>query len=488
MIRTRRPAIAGRPIAAGAPVATVSNMPKTIRPEHRRWYALALLCLCQFMVVLDFSIVNVALPQIQNGLGFSTAGLQWVISAFEIPFASFLIFGGRCADLLGRRALLFGGLVAFTLGNLLSALSTSPMHLIMSRALQGLGGAFVSPTALSLITVTFAEGHERNRALGYYSTVGALGFSAGMILGGVLVQLAGWAGVFYANVGFGLIALLLTPWQVRDTAHKAVVRHFDLGGALALTAGLTMFIFTISALPTWGAVAPMTLGSLVLALALLAGFVVIERRSQEPLMPLRYFHRRSLVAANLAGLMFSLTAAGEVLVMSLWLENVLHLSALQTGLAFLPQGILSMVIAHFVPGWVHAWGSKRFMTGGMAVVGLGIVLAAFLQPAQGYWPVIFPATLLIGSGVIVTVVAATITAVSGIRDEDQGVASGLLNTAIEIGAGIGAAVVAAVLALATPAHGSPGLGGYSAALIVMGALALLAAALLFWLTPARAAA
>src|ERR671931_731045 len=298
---------------------------------NRRWSALALIVTAQFMVILDVAIVNVALPSIKSDLGFSQTNLQWVISAYAILFGGVLLLGGRLADLLGRRRLFVGGLALFTVSSLLCGLAWSEASLIALRAVQGLGAALLAPAALSLLVTTFAEGRERNLALGIYGAASGSGAAAGVLLGGVLTSYLSWSWIFFINVPVGVAAILLTPILLQESRADLAHRHFDFAGAASVTSGLMLLVYAMTRATSDGWGASTTLGLLAGAIALIAGFVAVELRSPSPLLPLRIFRLRTLASANVAMAIVGAVAFSEFFVLTLYLQDVLDYSAVETG-------------------------------------------------------------------------------------------------------------------------------------------------------------
>ena len=311
--------------------------------NNRRWSALALIVTAQFMVILDVAIVNVALPSIQVDLGFSQTSLQWVISAYAIMFGGTLLLGGRLADLLGRRRLFLAGLALFSASSLLCGLAWSDESLIAFRAVQGLGGAMLAPAALSLLVTTFVDGRERNTALGIYGAASGSGAAAGVLLGGVLTSYLSWPWIFFINVPVGLAAIALTPWLLRESRAELDHRHFDLAGAATITAGLMLLVYALTRATTDGWGTPVTLGLLASSVGLVFAFVGIELRSRAPLLPMRIFRLPTLAAANTIMLLVGAVAFSEFFVLSLYMQDVLDYSALQSGVAFVAFALTVVV-------------------------------------------------------------------------------------------------------------------------------------------------
>jgi EmrB/QacA subfamily drug resistance transporter len=402
-------------------------------PNSRSWLTLMLLCAAQFMMLLDFSIVNVALPSMQRDLGFSQQNLQWIVSAYSLAFGGFLLLSGKAADLFGRRRVLTIGLGVFTLASLIGGLAQSQAILIAARAVQGLGAAIVSPTALSMLTTTFAEGTMRNRALSVWGAIAAGGFAVGVLLGGILTDALSWRWVMFVNVPIGLLTIFLTPILLPEIPAQSTRQKIDLLGAVTVTSGLVTLVYGLEQASGSGWGSAQTLILLAIALVLLAAFVWIEAHAQDPLVPLRVFRLQTLIGAN--SIVFSLT---------LYMQQVLNYSALQTGLAFLPQAIAAMVAAPISSHLATRFGTKMTLTGSMTLTAVGL-LHLSRMPVQGIFVRDFlPGSVIIGFGMVMTLVAVTIAATSGIQDREQGLASGLLNTSQRIGAALGLALLSTV--------------------------------------------
>ncbi len=323
--------------------------------NRRRWFGLALIVAAQFMVVLDVAIVNVALPSIKTDLHFSQESLQWVVTAYAILFGGLLLLGGRLADLLGRRRIFVAGLVLFTVSSLLNGLAWSEGSLIGFRALQGLGAALLSPAALSILTTTFAEGRERNLALGVWGAASGSGAAAGVLLGGALTSAFGWSWIFFVNVPAGAIVLALTPMLLRESRAALSLRRFDTAGAASITGGLIVLVYALTRAVQHGWGTAETIGLLAASAALVVAFGVIELRSKAPLLPLRIFRLRTLTASNISGLLLSAAVFSQIFLLTLYMQEVLHYSALQTGVAYvaltlsvIPFSGLAQALATFV--------------------------------------------------------------------------------------------------------------------------------------------
>jgi EmrB/QacA subfamily drug resistance transporter len=413
-------------------------------PDPRRWKALILICAAIFVVVLDIAIVNVALPSIGRDLHFAEKNLQWVITAYSLTFGGFLLLGGRAADLLGRRLIFMGGLVLFTVASLVCGLSTSDEMLIVARGVQGLGAAIVSPAALSIISTTFTEGSERNKALGAWGAVGGGGAAAGVLFGGILTKYLGWEWIFWVNVPVGILVLILTPIYVRESRREDVVHEYDPLGALTVTTGLIVLVYAISEAPDAGWASFRTIGLLVVSGLLLAFFVLWEWRERAPLMPLGIFRIRLLSAANFVAFLQAAGVYGSFLLLTLYMQQVLHFSALQTGFAFLATAGTAVLMAGPAQALTTRIGVKPVL-----VVGLGLLTAGILWYTQvdvdGSYPVdLLPGFLAVGIGLPFSFIPLTIAALAGVEDREAGLASGLLNTSQQVGGAIGTAVLSTV--------------------------------------------
>ena len=417
----------------------------------RRWLALLLLCAAQFMMVLDFSIVNVALSAIKQDLGFSQQNLQWIVSAYALAFGGFLLLGGRAADLFGRRRVFMFGLGLFTLASLVGGLAQTQWILIAARAVQGLGAAIVSPAALSILTTTFAEGQERNRALSLWGAIAAGGFAAGVLLGGILTDTFSWRAVMFVNVPIGLLTLVLTPLLLSESRERSATQQIDLLGAVTVTAGLVALVYGLEQASSVGWGSAQTLMLFSIALVLLAAFVWIEAHAQAPLIPLRVFRLRTLTGANLIGLLISAAIGSTIFILTLYMQQVLHYSALQTGLAFLPHAIAAMIAAPIASYLATRFGTKTTLIGSMTLAAVGLLHLSRIPVQGNFVRDLLPGTVIIGFGIVMTLVAVTIAATAGISDSEQGMASGLLNTSQQIGAALGLAILVAVATARTEA-------------------------------------
>jgi len=420
--------------------------------DRRRWLALAVIVAAQFMVVLDVAIVNVALPSIKNDLHFSQESLQWVITAYSIFFGGVLLLGGRLADLLGRRRLFMVGLALFTVSSLLDGLAWSETSLIVFRSLQGLGAALLSPAALSILTTTFREGRERNLALGIWGAASGSGGAAGVLLGGALVSGLSWSWIFFINVPVGIAVIALSPWLLRESRADLHHRHFDFAGAASITSGLMLLVYGLTRATLNGWATPETIGLLAGAAVLIAAFFVIELRSKAPLLPLRIFRLRTLTASNVSGLLMGGAIFSQFFLLTLYMQQVLHYSALQTGVGFAATTLAIVLFANVGQTLVTRLGIRPVLTSGLLLVAAALALLTQL-PAHGqyFWD-LFPAYLLSGVGMAFTFVPMTIAGLTGVAGADAGIASGLINTSRQIGGAVGLAAVSTIAAAAT-SHG-----------------------------------
>ena len=415
----------------------------TVTPDPRRWWALALLCGAFFMVILDANIVVVALPSIQAELGFSEQGLQWVISAYALTFAGLLLLGGRAADLLGRRRLFMVGLLLFTLASALCGLAWSPGALIGARAVQGIGAAIMTPTALSIVSTSF-EGTERNKALAIWGMNGAFGATAGYLIGGPLVDGPGWEWIFFINIPVGLIALALCPVLLRESRATTAGRSYDPAGALTITGALVVLVYALVEAPEAGWSSPQTVLLFAGAAALLAIFAVIESRHPAPLLPLRMLRSRTLVGANAVMLLFGTVAFGMPFVVTQYAQQVLGYSALEFGAGFVVTPVAAAAGMIVAQAAVARVGFRPVAATGMGLLGAGSLLLTQISVDGSYFDDIFLGVLVFGLGIGPAFATATIAALSGVAEQESGIASGLSNTAFQLGGALGVAIVSTV--------------------------------------------
>src|SRR6266511_1994524 len=450
---------------------------------------LALIAVAQFMVILDATIVNVALPTIKVDVGFSEQSLSWVLNAYTLIFGGFLLLGGRAADRLGRRRLFMAGIALFSGASLICGISQSEATLLIARGAQGLGGAMVSPAALSIILTTFAEGSERNRALGLWGAIAGAGGAAGLLLGGAIVEVLSWRWVFFVNVPIGAAVLLLAPRILAESRAEGVRGGYDVEGATAITLGTMALVFTLIKANAWGWGSARTLAGLALAAVLLVGFVWIEHRHENPLVPLRIFSNRSLAAADGTMLLLAAALFGVFFFCSLYLQQVLGYNALKTGVAYLPLTLTAIVASGLASSAVDRFTPKPVLVGGLLVGTVGFALFARLAAHGDYAGPVLPAMIVVGIGLGMSFVPITIAATSGVAAEDSGLASGLLNTTQQVGGSLGLAVLSAVSTsrISSAVHGGSTLpaalthgftGAFTVSAIVCGAAAVLAIVLL----------
>jgi EmrB/QacA subfamily drug resistance transporter len=413
-------------------------------PDPRRWWALALLCGAFFMVILDAAIVTVALPSIEAELGFSAQGLQWVVSAYALTFAGLLLLGGRAADLLGRRRVFMVGLVLFTLASLLCGLAWSDEALIGARAFQGVGAAVMTPTALSIITTTFEEGAERNKALGIWGALGGIGATTAWLIGGPIVDGLGWEWIFFINIPVGIAALALSPVLLRESRAPVTERSYDPAGALTITGALALLVYAIVEAPDTGWADPQTIVLLAGSAALLAAFALIESRQRAPLVPLRIFRSRTIVGANGVMLVFGTLPYALGFVLTLYAQQVLGYSAVKFGLTSLVFPAMAAVGSILGQSLVLRVGFRPVAAAGMALMGGGAFLLTQVSVGGSYFGDIFFGLLVFGPGVGLAFVTASIAALAGVPERESGLASGLSNTSFQIGAALGVAIVTSV--------------------------------------------
>ncbi|MFC7494722.1 MULTISPECIES: MFS transporter [unclassified Nocardioides] len=416
--------------------------------DRRRWLALALLCVVQFMVVLDIAIVNVALPSIQVDLGFSQEDLQWVISAYALVFGGFLLLGGRIADMFGRRRVFLVGLVVFSAASLLAGLAWSDSSLIGARALQGLGAAIITPAALSILSTTFAEGRERNIALGAWGAVGGFGAVAGVLLGGILTDALSWEWIFFVNVPVGVIGLVLAPILLTES-RDAHVKRFDLPGAVLVTGGLSSVVYAITKAGEDGWLAPQTVAIFGGALVLLAGFVLWELRHPEPLMRFGLLRTRTVSGANVAGFIMGTAMFSMFLMLTLYMQQVLGYSAMKTGVAYLSVAGTAIVWSAVAGQLVTRVGVKPVLVVGMGALTAGLVYFTQVSVDGSYVSDLLPGFLVLGVGIGFSFVPISIAALAGVRPAEAGLASGLINTSQQIGGALGIAALSTIATSST---------------------------------------
>jgi len=419
---------------------------------HNPWLVLAIVCLAQFMVVLDATVVNVALPTIQKDLHFTDSSLQWVINSYTLLFGGFLLLGGRAADLFGRRRLFMGGVIVFTGASMLNGLATSSEFLILSRALQGLGGAMVSPAALSIVTTTFAEGRDRARAMSVWAAIAVGGGAFGLIAGGILTEYATWRWIFFVNVPIGILTLA-AAWRVLQDS-RGTLRHrtFDLGGAISITGGLVILVFGIVKAQDYGWTSAKTIGLLAVAAALIGAFVFIEQRSKAPLVRLSIFRIRTLSVGNAVLFAVSGGMFAVFFFETLYVQGILHLSPVQAGLGFLPLTAAIIGASAVAQQVIARFGVRAVAITGMTVGAFGLVLMSQAPVGGSYVADVLPGLVVMGLGLGFTFVPMTLIATTNVGAEDAGLASGLFNTSQQIGGALGLAILSTVATNRTTAH------------------------------------
>ncbi|HZT14652.1 MAG TPA: MFS transporter [Gaiellaceae bacterium] len=409
-----------------------------------RWKALTIVCAAFFMTVLDVSIVNVALPSIGRSLHFTEANLQWVITAYAITFGGFLLLGGRAADVIGRRRVFLTGVAVFTIASFLCGLAWSEGVLIAARAVQGLGAAIISPSALSIVTTTFEEGAERNKALGIWGAIGGSGAAVGVLAGGILTKYLGWEWIFFVNVPVGALAFAAAPRFVRESRSDREKTQ-DWAGAVAVTAGLALLVYGVSKAPDYGWTSARTIASLAVAVVLLVAFLAIEGRARDPLMPFAIFRIRTVAGANVAGLLLGAVTFSNFFLLTLFVQQVLHWSALKTGLTFVSTAGTAVLWAGLAQALVTRIGAKTVMAIGFLATIAGLAWYTQIPVHASYAADLLPGYLLIGFALPFTFIPVSIAALAGVEHHEAGLASGLINTAQQIGGAVGVAVCSSVL-------------------------------------------
>jgi len=473
--------------------ATVIESPTAVTRAARSynpWLVLVIACMAQFMVVLDATVVNIALPSVQRGLHFSASNLQWIVNGYTLIFGGFLLLGGRAADLIGRKRLFVAGVVLFSLASLLNGFAQSSGMLIAGRMLQGLGGALVSPAALSIVTTTFTDGEQRTKALGVWSAIAAGGAAIGLLVGGVLTDLASWRWVFFVNVPVGIATVALALRYVRESRVEVSHRSFDIAGAIAVTGGLVVLVYAIVKAQAFGWGSARTIGLIAVAVALLAAFVAIERRSRAPLMRLSIFRVRALAVADTVLLLVASGMFGMFFFASLYVQEILGYSALRAGLAFLPVTAGIIIGAGLAQQLIRRIGVRNVALAGVTVATAGMLVLTQLPVHGSYAGNLLVGLLPMSLGMGLTFVPITLLGTSGVSGEDAGLASGLFNTAQQVGGSLGLAILSTLAASQTSsllhAHGAGALAarvsGYhvaflGAAIMLAGGAALLAFAL-----------
>jgi EmrB/QacA subfamily drug resistance transporter len=446
-------------------------MKAMVAGEQRKWFALALLSAVQFMIVLDIAIVNVALPSIQVDLGFSEESLQWVVSAYALVFGGFLLLGGRSADVIGRKRLFLAGLIAFSLASLFAGLAWSEASLITARALQGLGAAIIAPAALSIVSTTFAEGRERNIALGVWGAVGGFGAAAGVLLGGVITDALSWEWIFFVNVPVGILGLALTPFLI-DESRDETARHFDVPGGVLVTAGLSSLVYAITQAGQEGWLAGETIGFFVASIALLGAFAGWELRHPEPLMRFGILRTKTVAGANVSGFILGTAIFAMFLMLTLYMQQVLGYSAMKTGVAYLAVAGTAILWSAVAAQLVTRLGVKPVLVTGMVALAGGLAWFTQVSVDGSYLTDLLPGFLLVGVGLGFSFVPISIAALAGVRMNEMGLASGLINTSQQIGGALGIAALSTIATSTTSdavasgtAQAQAAVDGFSAAFL-----------------------
>jgi EmrB/QacA subfamily drug resistance transporter len=461
------------------PSALAGQVSTTRQPARtHQGLRLALILTASFMVVLDFSIVNVALPSIEHELDMTASAVQWVITGYAIAFAGLLILGGRAADLFGRRRMFIAGLLAFTAASLSGGLAHDPVLLISSRVIQGAGAAIVAPAALSLITTSFADGRQRARAIGMYGATASIGFVAGQVLGGVLVQFTSWRAVFLVNVPVGILAVALAPRLLADSRGPASERRLDIRGAALITAAMAAVVFAVSEGSVLGWTSPIVGAAALLFGLCIAAFVLAERRHADPLLPAGLLRRPALRTAGLLMVLLGVWNGGEMLVLSLYFQQVLRDSPLITGLAIAPQGIVGFAAGAFGTRLASRIGIRNVLILTGATAAAGFVILTQL-PAAGHYSPLLIAVMPVGFGTAGTAFGAMVVATTGVAGAEQGVVGGVINTSRQVGAAIGAALLPAIAAAVGHDQVSATATGARAAMLA-GAIAAGLVAVIAW--------
>ena len=448
-----------------APLAPVAVTRRNERATGLSMAALILVLVASFMVVLDFSIVNVALPSIHQALGFGGDSVQWVVTSYAITFGGLLILGGRIADTFGRRSLFIIGLLVFAGSSLAAGLSDDAVLLVVARAIQGVGAAIVAPASLSLITARIAEGPRRTRALGLYGATASIGFVAGQVLGGVLVQYTSWRLIFLLNIPVGVAAAVFAPRLITLDRPSSRSSHLDVKGGMLVTLAVAAFVFAVSEGPVLGWLQPVVLVAAAAAAVALTCFVAVERVHAEPLIDLGLLRKRGLRTAGILTFLLGAWNAGELVVLSVYLQQTLHDSPVEAGLVIAPQGVVGFITAMFGARVVRRFGMRTLLVASTASTGIGFLILAHL-PKSGHYTPLLAAVVLVGFGTVGTVFGTTVMAASGMAASDQGLVGGVVNTTRQVGAAIG---VATLVAIAEGSHASAGLatiGGDRAAMLV----------------------
>jgi len=464
----------GRPSSERHPIdEQAEDIMSSYVPDPRRWKALALLCVAAFMVILDASIVTVAVPSIQRGLHFPSGNVQWVLTAYVVTFGGLLLFGGRAADLLGRRRIFMAGVALFAVASLGCGLSTSAGMLIAARAVQGVAAAMMTPAAFSIVLTAFVEGPERNKAIGVWGAVSGVGGTAGSLVGGPLVDGLGWVWIFFINVPIGLGLLALSPVLLHESHGQIERRGFDVGGAVSITAALMLLIYGVSEAPAHGLTGGRTVGALAGSVVLLGVFLLVESRSAAPLVPLNIFSSRTLVGGNVVTLVAGMMAFGQGYVLTQYAQQVLGWSAARFGLMTAVMPMLAVVGSIVGQHLVTRLGFRKVALVSMILLGIALVVLTRLSVHGNYRGVILPGMLIFGPGLGAGCVAGSIASVHGVTEERSGLASGISNAAFQIGGALGVALLSTVAVSQTSGTGVAALThGYQFAFVAAIAFAV----------------
>ncbi len=466
------------PMNEQSPQATADAAPD----DHNKWLALAVLSVSYLMVVLDVSIVNVALRDIQVDLGFAQKDLQWVITGYALTFGGFLLLGGRMGDILGRRRLFMLGLTLFAAFSLMCGLATSPGMLVTARILQGIAAALLAPSVFSIVSVTFQEGAERNKALGILGAVAGSGAAIGLIIGGVLSEKASWHWCFLINVPIAIVVLIATRRYVRESRADATHRHFDAMGAILITSALMILVYALTQASDVGWLSGQTIGLVALSVALHVAFLVVELRSKHPLVPMTFFRKRIPTGANIIGFVLGTIVQGMFVLLSLFMPQVLGYSPIETGLAYMATALTAIVASGGAQALVTRIGVRTSLIIGMSSLAVGLLYLTRIAPDSSYWTALFPGFILMGIGLGFSFVPVSIAALTGVKPHEAGLASGLINTSQQIGGALGVAILVSVANTITgaidPRHIDAGAAqkltdGYAGAFFVAAGLAVL---------------
>ncbi|HEY6276410.1 MAG TPA: MFS transporter [Streptosporangiaceae bacterium] len=435
-------------ISSATRSATSAHLPLPARPS-RRGVSLALVLSAQLMIILDMTVVNIALPRIQHGLGFSPASLSWVLNAYSLTFGGLLLFGGRLGDIFGRRKVFMAGLAIFTLASLAGGLATSAPLLLAARAVQGVGGAIASPAVLALIVSSFPEGRDRTRALGIFTAVVMGGASLGLVLGGIITEWVSWRWVLFINVPIGAAVILAAPRFLPETGRQP--GRFDVAGALTSTAGMSALVYAFIRAASSGWADRLTIAAFAAAAALLAGFLIIEARSAHPVTPLRLFADRGRSASYLIRLLLVAGLFGMFFFLTQFLQEVLGFSPLRAGIAFLPMTAALFTVSRLAPRLIPRFGPKPLMVAGLLPVVAGMAWLSQISPATSYASGILGPMLLLGTGMGIAFVPLTMTSLQGVAPQDAGAAASMVNVMQQVGGALGLAILVTVFGNATRA-------------------------------------